>query len=86
MVWGSEMESCVCGYHIYQLVWTPTLDDEFICVRYPFNSIDRYAVAVKNDDTVVEYLPKRYQDSVLYSNREVAWPNPDAVLILLVTS
>ena len=62
-----EMESCVRGYHIYQSVWTPTLDDELICVRDPFNSIDRYAVAVKSDDdSVVRHLPKRYQDSVLY--------------------
>ena len=48
-----EIESCVRGYHIYQSVWTAMLDDELICVRNPFNSIDRYAIAVKNDDTVV---------------------------------
>ena len=41
------------------------LDDELICVRDPFNSIDRYAVTVKNGDTVVEHLPKKI--SRLYS-------------------
>ena len=48
-----EIENCVCGYYIYQSVWTATLNDELIYVRNPFNSIDRYLVAVKNDDTVV---------------------------------
>ena len=43
----------VVTIYIYQSVWTATLDDELICVGNPFNSIDRYAVAVKNDDTVV---------------------------------
>lgn len=54
-----EMESCVLAYYIYQSLWTPTLDDELICVRDPFNSIDRYAVTVKNGDTVVGHLPKK---------------------------
>ena len=48
-----EIESCVCGYNIYQSVWTPTLDDELICVRDPFNSIVKFVVTVKNDDTAV---------------------------------
>ena len=38
---------------------TPTLDDELICVRDPFNSIDRCVVAVKNGDTVVSHMPKK---------------------------
>ena len=42
-----EIESCFRGYRIYQSVWTPTLDDELICVRDPFNSIDRYALVVR---------------------------------------
>ena len=42
------MEICVRGYHIYQSVWTPTLDNYYICVG---DSIDRYAVTVKNGDT-----------------------------------
>ena len=47
-----EIESCFRGYRIYQSVWTPTLDDELIYVRDPFNSIDRYALVVKNDTVV----------------------------------
>ena len=54
-----EMGSYVHGYHIYQSVWTPTLDDELICVRHPFNSINRYAVTVKNGDAIVGPLPKK---------------------------
>ena len=87
-----EIESCVHGYHIYQSVWTTTLDDEFICARNSFNSIDRYEVAVKNDDTAVGHLPKKISRICsLFLWRgwrffaQAAWPDPDIVLILLVT-
>lgn len=33
--------------------------EELICVREPFNSVDRYTVSVKKDDTIVRHLPKK---------------------------
>ena len=54
-----EMESCICGYHIYQSVWIPVLGEDLIRLREPFNSVDRYAVCVKKDDDIIGHLPKK---------------------------
>ena len=97
MVSEWEIESCVRGYDIYQSVWTATLDDELICVGNPFNSIDKYVVAVKNDDIVIGHsraqaLTKKISRFCsLFLRRgwsffgPAAWPDPDIVLISLVT-
>ena len=53
-----EMESCIHGYHIYQSVWMLVLKD-LICLREPFNSVDKYAVCVKKDDDIIGHLPKK---------------------------
>ena len=53
-----EMDSCIRGYHVYQSVWMPVLGEELICHREPFNSVDRYAVCVKKDDSIIGHLPK----------------------------
>ena len=54
-----EIGSCIRGYHVYQSVWMPVLGEELICLREPFNSVDRYAVCVKKDDDIVGHLPKK---------------------------
>ena len=43
-----ERELCVCGYHVYQRIWTAAVGEVLHCEREPTNSRDRYAVAVKN--------------------------------------
>ena len=53
------MESCVRGYHIYQSVWIPVLGEDLICLREPFNSVDRYAVCVKKDNDIIGHLPRK---------------------------
>ena len=61
------MESCVHGYYTDQSVWTPTLDDECICVTDPLNSMQSLLkMVILLSDT----YQKRYQDSVLYSYGE----------------
>ena len=52
------MESCVHRYHNYQSVWMPVLG-YLICLREPFNSVDRYAVCVKKDNDIIGHLPKK---------------------------
>ena len=52
-----EMESCVQGYHVYKDIW-PAMIGDLLCEREPFNVVDRYAVAVLKDDTIVGHIPK----------------------------
>ena len=28
-----ELESCICGHHIYKDIWTPVVDEELSCRR-----------------------------------------------------
>ena len=52
--------SCVRGYHIYKETWTPSIGEEFDCVREHDNTSDRYAVAVTlHDRTIVGHLAKK---------------------------
>ena len=54
-----EMESCIRGYHIYKDVWVAVIGEDLSCEREPLNHVDRYAVAVLKDDTVVGHIPKK---------------------------
>ena len=47
------------GYHVYKKVWAATVGEALVCEREPKNSSDRYAVAVKNEGTIIEHLPRK---------------------------
>ena len=40
-----EYESCICGYHIYEDMWSSTVGEHLMCERETLNLTDRYAVA-----------------------------------------
>lgn len=50
---------CIRGYHVYKAVWKARIGEVLSCAREPTNGIDRYAVSVFKDGTVVGHLPKR---------------------------
>ena len=54
-----EQESCICGHHIYYPAWKSYVGKQLVCIRELLNSFDRFAVAVKKDDSVVGHLPKK---------------------------
>ena len=51
--------NCIRGYHVYKKVWAATVGEALVCEREPKNSSDRYAVAVKNEGTIIEHLPRK---------------------------
>ena len=51
--------NCIRGYHVYKKVWAATVGEALMCEREPKNSSDRYAVAVKNEGTIIEHLPRK---------------------------
>ena len=51
--------NCFHGYHVYKTVWEATVGEVLVCEREPKNSSDRYAVAVKNEGTIIEHLPRK---------------------------
>ena len=42
------------GYHVYQRIWTPFVGEKFATARAPGNKHDPYAVAVLEDQTLVQ--------------------------------
>ena len=53
------MPCCVRGYHVYQAIWTAAIGEELLCEREPTNAVDRYAVAVVRNSTIIGHLPRR---------------------------
>ena len=54
---STDIVSNVKGYHVYKSVSTPTLQEQVYGEIGPHNPTDKYAVAVKKDEKVVEDLP-----------------------------
>ena len=54
-----EMETCVRGFHIYKAIWEIAVGEELECRWVRGNRVDRYAVAVVKDETVVGHVPRR---------------------------
>ena len=52
-----ETPSYVKGYHEYQKILTPFLQEEFCGEMEPANPVDKYAVAVKKNNVAVGHLP-----------------------------
>ena len=49
VVTSIDIVSNIKGYHIYESVWTPTLQEQVYGEIEPHNPVDKYAVAVKID-------------------------------------
>ena len=49
-------EIALSGYHVYKKVWAATVQEALMCKK---DSSDRYAVAVKNEGTIMEHLPRK---------------------------
>ena len=47
-----ELACCVRGYHVYKDIWAAAIGEELECSREPTNMADRYAVAVRNEETL----------------------------------
>ena len=52
-----EIISCVCGYHIYQLIWDASVGEMLQCKSERHSSHDRYVISVTKDENTVGHLP-----------------------------
>ena len=55
-----KIRTAVRGYHVYQDIWTPVLDEQFNCQQDTDNEHDRYAVKITRttEDEVHGHLPR----------------------------
>ena len=53
------VDSCVCGFHVYQEIWTSVIGECLHCKQERNNVEDRYALAVcKSLDVMVGHMPR----------------------------
>ena len=55
-----SVQAMVCDYHYYKDIWEAAIDGEVLsCKREVGNVHDMFAVAVKKDDIIVGYYPRK---------------------------
>ena len=55
-----DITSFIRGYHAYQETWLPRVGEVLVLEREPLNSVDKYAVAIVKDGTVVGHVPRNF--------------------------
>ena len=53
---STEIDSYVKGYHVYKNIWRPTMNEELEAEMEPENVIDKYAVCVKKNTSIVRHF------------------------------
>ena len=51
------VDSYVCGFHVYQDIWTPATGERFSCQMKESNAFDLYAVAIRKSANVFGHVP-----------------------------
>ena len=52
-----QIDTYVKGYHVYENMWKPTVNEELETKVEPDNVMDKYAVCVKKNTSIVGHLP-----------------------------
>ena len=52
--------SAVCGYHVYQDLFTPSIGEKLVTKRELNNTMDKQAVKVARGDETVGQLPRKF--------------------------
>ena len=54
---STEMDIYIKGYHVYKNIWKPTVNEEFENEMEADNVMDKCAVCVKKNTSIVGHLP-----------------------------
>ena len=54
---STEFDTYVKGYHVYKNIWKSTVNKELETEMEPDNVMDKYAVCVKKNTSIVGHLP-----------------------------
>ena len=63
-----NVEGYIVGYHVYQRIWNPVIDEVATAVREEDNVHDRNAVAILEEDTccTVGHIPRKISKECYY--------------------
>ena len=72
-----ETPSFIKGYHEYQKIYTPFLEEDLNGEMEPANPVDKYAVAVTKNNVVAGHLPlgcsSEFAKTIFYFLRADQW-------------
>ena len=72
-----ETPSYIKGYHEYQKIWTPFLQQEFCEEMETANPVDKYVVSVKKNNAALGHLPLgcsgKFAKTIFYFPRADEW-------------
>ena len=54
---STEIDTYVKRYHVYKNMWKPTVNEDLETEMEPTNVMDKYAVCVKKNTSIVGHLP-----------------------------
>ena len=74
-----ELEKYIKGHHVYKEVWTPEVGEKLNVLMEPDNRVDKFAVCVEKDQTVVGHLKKgdsgKFAKTIFYFLRSDTYCN-----------
>ena len=59
-------DSAVRGYHVYNVVWKPTIGKKLQADQELGNEADKFAVKVVKNNEIVGHLPRKYSRTLWY--------------------
>ena len=59
-------DSAVRGYHVYKVVWKPTIGEKLQADQELSNEADKFAVRVLKNNEIVGNLPRKYSRTLWY--------------------
>ena len=59
-------DSAVRGYHVYKVVWKPTIGEKLEADQELGNEADKFAVKVVKNNEIVGHLPRQYSRILWY--------------------
>ena len=58
--WDLLFDSAVWGYHVYKVVWKPTIGEKLQEDQELGNKADKFAMKVVKNNEIVGNLPRKY--------------------------
>ena len=76
---STEIDTYVKRYHVYKNIWKPTVNEELGTEMEPDNVMDKYAVCVKKNTSMVVHLPLvkngKFAKMIFNSSEQTKMPN-----------
>ena len=67
-------DSAVRGYHVYKVVWKPTIGEKLQADQELGNEADKFTMKVVQNNKIVGHLPREYLRTLRYTYFDIYLP------------